>query len=117
MRKIRGCRIAKTAKVMDFVNLYGCTIGDHAFVRPFVEIQKGAVVGPRTRISSHSFVCEGVTIGENGFIGHGVMFTNDLYDADLPNSGYVQRKTVVGDNVRIGSNATLLPVRVGDHAV
>lgn len=117
LSKIRDCRIAKTAKVMDFVNLYECRIGEEAFVGPFVEIQKGAVVGDKTRISSHSFVCEGVTIGRNCFVGHGVMFTNDLYDADLPNTGYVQRKTVVGDHVRIGSNVTLLPVRVGDHAV
>jgi acetyltransferase-like isoleucine patch superfamily enzyme len=116
-RKIRGCRIAPTAKIMDFVNLYECEIGAGAFVGPFVEIQSGAVVGAGTRVSSHSFVCSGVAIGANCFIGHGVMFTNDLYDAPVPNQGYTQRGTVVGDHVRIGSNATLLPVKIGAHAV
>lgn len=117
LKKIRACKIAPTAKVMDFVNLYECEIGEEAFIGPFVEIQKGAVVGAKTRISSHSFVCEGVTIGRNCFVGHGVMFTNDLYDAERPNAGYTQRATLVGDDVRIGSNATLLPVRIGDGAI
>lgn len=117
LKRVRDCRIAPSAKVMDFVNLYECDIAEDCFIGPFVEIQRGASVGRRTRVSSHSFICEGVTIGESCFIGHGVMFTNDKFDAPLPNQGYRMRSTSVGDHVRIGSNATLLPVRVGDHAV
>ena len=118
MKRIRNCRIHPTATVMEFVNLYGCEVRAGAFIGPFVEVQRGAVVGKNSRISSHAFVCEGVTIGENCFIGHGVMFTNDTYDTPLPNQGrYRLRKTVIGRHVRIGSNATLLPVVVGDHAI
>ena len=117
LSKIRDCKIHPTAKVSDFCNLYECRVDRGAFVGPFVEIQRGAVIGEKTRVSSHSFVCEGVTIGKNCFIGHGVMFTNDKYDAPKPNQGYIQRKTKVGDHVRIGSNVTLLPVKVGDRAI
>ncbi len=117
MKTIRDCRIDATAKVMDFVNLYECAIAAGAFIGPFVEIQRGASVGARTRVSSHSFVCEGVEIGGDCFIGHGVMFTNDKYDVALPNQKYILRRTKVGNFVRIGSNATLLPVTIGDHAI
>jgi acetyltransferase-like isoleucine patch superfamily enzyme len=98
------------------VNIYpGARIRDTAFVGPFVEIQDDTVIGARTRISSHSFVCQGVEIGEDCFIGHGVMFINDLFDA--PIEKWTKRKTVVGNRVRIGSNATILPVTIGDGAV
>lgn len=118
MKFIRDCKIHPTVKIMDFVNLYECELQERAFVGPFVEIQRGVVVGKGTKISSHAFICEGVIIGENCFIGHGVMFTNDTYDSPLPNQGdYSLRKTVIGNHVRIGSNATLLPVTVGDHAI
>ena len=117
LKKSRDCRIDPTAKIMDFTNLYECAIGAGAFIGPFVEIQRGASVGARTRVSSHSFLCEGVTIGSDCFIGHGVMFTNDRYDVPLPNGEYIMRKTVVGRFVRIGSNVTLLPVSIGDHAI
>ncbi|MBI5629777.1 MAG: N-acetyltransferase [Elusimicrobia bacterium] len=117
-KRIADCRIHETAMVMDFVNLYSCEIGPEAFIGPFVEIQKEAKVGEKSRISSHSFVCQGVTIGKNCFIGHGVMFTNDKYDSPFPNQGdAVLRPTRVGDHVRIGSNATILPVSIGDRAV
>jgi acetyltransferase-like isoleucine patch superfamily enzyme len=117
-QRIRDCRIDPSAKISDFVNLYGCRIGRDVFIGPFVEIQRGAVIGATTRISSHSFVCEGVTIGEGCFIAHGVMFTNDRFDSPMRRPyRYTQRQTVIGDRVRIGSNATLLPVRVGDRAV
>ncbi len=118
LKIIRDCNIHPTAKVMDFVNLYECEIGKDVFVGPFVEIQRGVKVGKGSKISSHSFLCEGVMIGENCFVAHGVIFTNDLFDADLPNAGgCTLRQTVIGNHVRIGSNATILPVRIGDHAI
>lgn len=118
MKLIRDCKIHATARVSAFVNLYECELAENVFVGPFVEIQRGVVVGRGTKISSHTFICEGVTIGENCFIAHGVMFTNDKYDSQLPNEGdYVLRKTVVRDHVRVGSNATLLPVLIGNHAI
>lgn len=117
MRKIRKCKIHSSAKIMDFVNLYECEIGKNVFIGPFVEIQKGVIIGKGTKISSHTFICEGVKIGENCFIGHGVMFTNDKFDSEVPNKGdYIFRKTNVGDNVRVGSNATILPINIGDSS-
>lgn len=100
----------------DLVNLYGCVLGDGVFVGPFVEIQKGVVVGNNSRISSHSFICEGVTIGENVFVAHGVMFINDKFDSPDIKSWQIEN-VVVEDNVRIGSNATILPVRIGKNAI
>ncbi len=98
------------------VNLYGCKLGKDVFVGPFVEIQSGVTVGDRSRISSHSFICEGVTIGNDVFIAHGVMFINDKY-SDSKGKKWVLRKTLVGDGVRIGSNATILPVTIGKGAI
>ena len=112
---IKNCEISDTAKLSPFINLYGCEIDDEAFIGPFVEIQKGAKVGRRTRISSHTFICEGVYIGSDCFIGHHVVFTNDNFNKDKKD--WVFKKTLIGDSVRIGSNATLLPVNVGDGAV
>ncbi len=105
----------KNTKISDFVNLYDCHLGDDVFIGPFVEIQKKAFIGNRTRISSHSFVCEGVNIGQDCFIAHGVMFINDIFDAPLDK--WIQRNTLIGNNVRIGSNATILPVKIGDNSV
>lgn len=113
---IRDCDIHPSAKIIEPVNLYECTIGEDAFVGPFVEIGAGVIVGARSRISSHSFICSGVTIGEDVFVAHGVMFTNDKFDSPTI-AGWVQRDTVVGDGVRIGSNATILPVVIGHHAI
>lgn len=106
-------------KVILPANLYGCTIGDGSFVGPFVEIQRGAVVGARTRIQSHAFVCELVTIGDDCFIGHGVMFINDLFRTGGPAGGDQAqwRATQVGDKVSIGSNATILPVNIAAGTV
>jgi len=100
-------------------NLYACTLGDGCFVGPFVEIQRGVVVGARTRIQSHAFVCELVTIGVDCFIGHGVMFINDTFATGTPAHGRrdLWRPTFVGDRVCIGSNATILPVRIADDVV
>ena len=100
-------------------NLYGCTLGDGCFVGPFVEIQKGVTIGARTRIQSHSFVCELVTIGDDCFIGHGVMFINDTFSGGGPARGRRElwRPSRIGDRVSIGSNATILPVNICDGAV
>ncbi len=106
-------------KVVQPVNLYGCTIGDHCFVGPFVEIQKKVTIGVRTKIQSHSFICELVTIGQDCFIGHGVMFVNDLFASGAPAGGDATKwkSTKLGDHVSIGSNATILPVSICDHVV
>ena len=100
-------------------NLYGCDIGDDCFIGPFVEIQKDVRVGARCRVQSHSFICELVTIGDDCFIGHGVMFVNDTFSSGGPARGRRElwKSTSVGNRVSIGSNATILPVRICDGAV
>ena len=100
-------------------NLYGCTLGDDVFVGPFVEIQRQVVVGARSRIQSHSFVCELVTIGEDCFVGHGVMFINDAFETGGPAKGRkdLWRSTTIGNRVSIGSNATIMPVSICDDVV
>ena len=105
--------------VVEPANLYGCVIGDDVFVGPFVEIQKDVIIGARTRIQSHSFVCEMVTIGEDCFIAHGVMFINDLFETGGPAKGRkdLWRSTKIGNKVSIGSNATILPVEICDNVV
>lgn len=99
-------------------NLYGCTLGDEVFVGPFCEIQSEVVVGARTRIQSHSFICSLVEIGEDCFIGHSVVFVNDLFSEGKPADSKAKWKpTKIGNNVSIGSNATILPVRICDNVV
>lgn len=110
----------KDVTIVEPVNLYGCQIGDDAFVGPFVEIQRDVVIGKRTRIQSHTFVCELVSIGDDCFIAHGVMFINDLFQIGRPAPKDRQdlwRSTRIGNYVSIGSNATILPVTICDHAV
>jgi acetyltransferase-like isoleucine patch superfamily enzyme len=101
------------------VNLYGCCIGDDSFIGPFVEIQKGVVVGRRCRIQSHAFVCELVEIGDDCFISHGAMFINDLFSIGGPAKGRrdLWRSTNIGNGVSIGTNATILPVSICDRVV
>ncbi len=101
--------------VSDFVNLYGCEIGDETRIGPFVEIQRGARVGRRCKVSSHTFICEGVDIHDRVFVGHGVMFTNDLFPRATRSDGEIQgaddwtcMKTVVEEGASIGSGSTLL---------
>ncbi|NQZ77983.1 MAG: N-acetyltransferase [Ekhidna sp.] len=100
-------------------NLYGCTLAKNVFVGPFVEIQKKVTIGARTKIQSHSFICELVEIGEDCFIGHGVMFINDVFSSGGPSGGDSSKwkKTSIGNKVSIGSNATMMPVNVCDNVV
>jgi acetyltransferase-like isoleucine patch superfamily enzyme len=100
-------------------NLYGCMLGDDVFVGPFVEIQKNVSIGDRTKVQSHSFICELVTIGSDCFIGHGVMFVNDRFATGGPARGDKSKweATTIGDRVSIGSNATIMPVAICDDVV
>lgn len=114
---INECTIGKNVKIIKPVNLYGCTIGDDCFIGPFVEIQKNVIIGERTKIQSHSFICDGVTIGNHCFIGHGTMFVNDLF-IDSPNfENWLKHKTFIGNDVRFGSNSTILPVKIGNKVI
>lgn len=116
---IRDVRFGMNVKLVHPLNLYGCTIGDDCFIGPFVEIQKNVSIGKRVRIQSHSFICELVTVGDDCFIGHGVMFVNDLFSQGGPARGNqsLWKQTTIGNNVSIGSNATILPVSICDHVV
>lgn len=106
-------------KVVMPSNLYDCSFGDDCFVGPFVEIQKGVSVGDRTRVQSHTFICELVSIGDDCFIGHGVMFINDTFKIGGPSHGRRElwKETHIGNQVSIGSNCTILPVSICDHTV
>jgi acetyltransferase-like isoleucine patch superfamily enzyme len=101
------------------VNLYGCRIGSNSFIGPFVEIQRDTSIGSFSKVQSHSFICELVTIGDHCFIGHGVMFINDLFTEGGPAAGDKTKwkSTLIGNHVSIGSNATILPVTICDHVV
>lgn len=112
-------KFGKNVIVITPVNLYGCEIDDGAFIGPFVEIQKGCVIGKNTRIQSHSFICELVSIGSNCFISHGVMFINDLFSNGSPARGDQSKwkPTRIMNNVSIGSNSTILPVTICDNSV
>ena len=116
---IRDVAFGQRVTVVEPCNLYECRIGDDCFVGPFTEIQKGAVIGARSRVQSHAFICELVTIGEDCFIGHGVMFINDAFAGGGPARGKKElwRETVIGNRVSIGSNATIMPVRIADDVV
>ena len=105
--------------VVEPVNLYGCRIGDGCFVGPFVEIQKDVTIGRGTKVQSHAFVCEMVSIGEDCVVSHGVMFVNDLFRTGGPARGdkTLWKPTKVGNRVSIGTNATILPVTICDNVV
>jgi len=109
----------KNVTVVDPVNLYECRIGDDCFVGPFVEIQRDVVIGARSRIQSHCFICELVTVGEDCFVGHGVMFINDWFQTGGPSrhNRDLWAETKLGDKVSIGSNATILPVSICSNVV
>ena len=111
--KITNLIYGKGCKIIEQVNIYGSKFGKNVFIGPFVEIQNNTVIGDNTRIQSHSFVCEKVTIGKNCFVGHGVMFTNDdLKKGKVTRDPKLFKKTKLGNNVVIGSNTTLLPVSI-----
>lgn len=118
-------KLGKGVKIYDFVNLYGCQIGNNSKVGAFVEIQRGVKIGKNCKISSHSFLCDGVTLEDNVFIGHGVMFTNDKYPRATTTDGVMKterdwqcQKTVVKQGAAIGSGAIILPgVTIGVNAM
>lgn len=126
MKKIAdSVTLGKGVFLNDFINLYGCKIGDHSRIGPFVEVQKNATIGENCKIQSHTFICEGVEIGNDVFVGHGVMFINDRYPRSIGEGGALQTEadwevvpTKVGDGASIGSNATILcGLTIGEHAI
>ena len=117
--QIKDVSFGEGVSIIHPVNLYGCTIGDNCFIGPFTEIQKNVSIGKNTKVQSHSFICELVTVGNDCFIGHGVMFVNDLFQSGGPAGGDASKwkSTTIGNNVSIGSNATILPVAICDNVV
>ncbi len=123
--RLNNVKLGEDVKIFAFVNAYGCTIGDGSKIGTFVEIQKNAIVGKNCKISSHTFICEGVTIEDYVFVGHGVMFINDVYPRAANPDGSMQTEadwkvipTVVKRGAAIGSNATILAgVTIGEGAI
>ena len=117
--QVRDVTCGARVKLVEPCNVYECALGDDCFIGPFVEIQKGVVIGARSKVQSHAFICELVSIGDDCFVGHGVMFTNDVFAEGGPARGRRElwRSTRIGNRVSIGSNATLLPVNICDDVV
>ncbi len=116
--RVRDVTCGENVTIIHPANLYECFLEEGVFVGPFVEIQRGVRIGHHSRIQSHSFICELVTIGAHCFIGHGVMFINDLFSDGHPAKTAEQwLPTCIGDHVSIGSNATILPVSICSHTV
>ncbi|GAB4327489.1 MAG: acyltransferase [Flammeovirgaceae bacterium] len=124
-QSISNVQVGENVKIFKFVNLYGCTIGDGSKIGSFVEIQKGAIIGKNCKISSHTFICEGVKIGNGVFVGHNVSFINDLLPRAVNPDGSIQTEadwqlveTIVEDGASIGTGATILGgIRIGKNAV
>lgn len=116
---VRDVNFGENVTIIEPVNIYGCKIGSNSFVGPFTEIQKDVIIGEKCKIQSHAFICELVTIGNNCFIGHGVMFINDLFATGGPamRDKDLLKSTTIGNHVSIGSNATILPVDICDNVV
>lgn len=116
---VQDVKFGARVSVVEPCNLYGCDIGDDCFIGPFTEIQRTVRIAARTRVQSHTFICELVTIGEDCFIGHGVMFVNDTFSTGGPARGRKElwRPTAIGNRVSIGSGATILPVTICDDVV
>lgn len=116
---IKDVVFGENVKIVEPLNLYGCSIGNNCFIGPFVEVQKDVTIGNNTKVQSHTFICELVTIGNDCFIGHGVMFINDLFSGGGPARGDKSKwkSTKIGSNVSIGSNATILPIEICDNVV
>ena len=117
--QIYDVKFGENVTVINPVNLYECNIDDDCFIGPFVEVQNGVRIGKRCKVQSHSFICELVTIGNDCFISHGAMFINDLFSTGKPAGGKKElwKSTEIGNNVSIGTNATILPVRIVDNVV
>lgn len=117
--QVRNVKFGKNVTVVEPCNLYDCSIGDNTFIGPFVEIQKGVRIGSNCKIQSHSFICELVEIGHHCFISHGVMFINDKFNTGGPAGGdkKLWKSTLIGDFVSIGTNATILPVKITSYVV
>lgn len=114
-RNINGVKKGKNVRIFDFTNLYGCEIGENTRIGTFVEIQSGAIIGRNCKIQSHSFICEGITLRDGVFIGHGVVFINDRYPRAVNDNGQLKsaadwecQTTIVEDGASIGSGATIL---------
>ena len=116
---VRDLNCGDGVTIIEPCNLYECQLGDNVFVGPFVEIQKGVSIGARTKVQSHSFICELVSIGEDSFVGHGVMFINDTFAEGGPAGGDASKwkRTNIGNHVSLGSNATIMPVDICDNVV
>ncbi len=117
--QIRDVSFGENVTVIEPANIYECTIGDDCFIGPFVEIQKGVQIGNRTKVQSHTFICELVSIGSDCVVAHGVMFINDLFTTGGPAQGdrSLWKITAIGNEVSIGSNATILPIHICDKVV
>lgn len=117
--KIRNVSFGENCRIIEPSNLYDCKLGNNTFVGPFCEIQSDVTIGDSTKIQSHSFVCSKVTIGSDCFIGHGVVFINDLFSEGHPANGDQNKwkPTVIGNKVSIGSNSTILAVEIVDRVV
>lgn len=122
---IKNCKIGKNVMIYNFVNLYGCTIGNDCKIGSFVEIQSGVIVGDKVKVQSHSFLCEGVIIEDEVFIGHSVVFINDKYPRSINEKGQIKNDkdwklliTVIRKGASIGSNATILGgIEIGKNAI
>lgn len=116
--KIKDCKIGEGTRICEYTNLYGCEIGDNCMIGTFVEIQSGVKIGNKTRVQSHSFVCSNVTIGDNVFVSHHVCFINDTFQNGKVNYDNKEWKsTLIGNSVIIGSNATIMPVTIGENSI
>lgn len=114
---IKDIKFGKKVTIVEPVNLYGCKLGDNVFIGPFVEIQKNVIINKNSRVQSHSFICEKVYIGKNCFIGHGVIFINDKFQNGKPSGRNKIKSTIIGNNVSIGSNSSVLPVSICGNVV
>ncbi|MAZ38047.1 MAG: N-acetyltransferase [Crocinitomicaceae bacterium] len=124
-RSLNNVQVGEDVKIYDFVNAYGCEIGDRSKIGTFVEIQKGATIGKDCKISSHTFICEGVHIGDGVFVGHNVSFINDMFPRAVNADGSMQTDddwemvtTKIGNRVSIGTSATILGgITIGNNAI
>ena len=125
LRILKDVIVGANTRICDFVNLYGCTIGDDCMIGPFVEIQRGVIIGSRCKIQSHSFLCTGVELGDDVFVGHGVIFSNDKHPRASKDGKPIRDQadwtlltTKVGAGASIGNNATILPgIEIGEGAM